>query len=70
VCHGVCAIAGGVTPDLRASPLVATLPAFASIVRDGIRAVNGMPRYGDLTDLQLIALQHYIRQQAAVALTR
>jgi quinohemoprotein ethanol dehydrogenase len=70
VCHGVGVIAGGLTPDLRASPLVATYEPFASIVRDGIRAMNGMPRYADLTDEELIALQHYVRDQAAVALGR
>jgi quinohemoprotein ethanol dehydrogenase len=67
-CHGAQVIAGGLTPDLRASPLVAPYEPFASIVRDGIRAMNGMPRYADLTDEQLIALQHYVREQAAIAL--
>ena len=69
-CHGASVIAGGLTPDLRASPLVASYEPFASIVRDGIRAMNGMPRYADLTNEQLIALQHYVREQAAVALGR
>jgi quinohemoprotein ethanol dehydrogenase len=68
VCHGVGAIAGGMTPDLRASTLVGTLPAFTSIVRDGIRAANGMPQYADLSDEELIALQHYVRAQAAIGL--
>ena len=70
VCHGVGAIAGGLTPDLRASPLVAPFTPFASIVRDGIRAENGMPQYLDVTDDELTALQHYIREQAAIALAK
>ena len=70
VCHGVGVIAGGSTPDLRASPLVAPFEPFASIVRDGIRATNGMPQYADLTDEQVVALQHYVREQAAIALSR
>ena len=69
-CHGVGVVAGAMTPDLRASPLVAPFVPFASIVRDGIRAMNGMPRYADLTDEELIALQHYVREQAAIALAR
>jgi quinohemoprotein ethanol dehydrogenase len=69
-CHAAGVIAGGLAPDLRASPLVAPFVPFASIVRDGIRAMNGMPRYVDLTDDQLIALQHYVRGQAAIALAQ
>lgn len=68
ICHGGGAVAGGMTPDLRASPLVPALPAFESIVRDGSRAMNGMPQYSDLTDDELVAIQHYVRQQASIAL--
>jgi quinohemoprotein ethanol dehydrogenase len=68
VCHGAGVVAGGSTPDLRASAQVAPLAAFTSIVRDGIRAVNGMPQYEDITDEELVAIQHYVRQQAAIAL--
>jgi len=68
ICHGAGAVAGGMTPDLRASPVVTTLPAFEDIVRDGSRAMNGMPQYSELTDDELVAIQHYIRREASIAL--
>jgi quinohemoprotein ethanol dehydrogenase len=64
LCHGAGAIAGGLTPDLRASPIVGDLEDFAGVVRDGTRAVNGMPAYSDITLEELVALQHYIRSRA------
>jgi quinohemoprotein ethanol dehydrogenase len=67
-CHGPGAIAGGMAPDLRASTVVTQADAFARIVRDGARAVRGMPAYAHLTDKELAALQHFIRQQADRAL--
>ena len=69
-CHGPGAIAGGMAPDLRASTVVTQADAFARIVRDGARAVRGMPAYAHITDKELAALQHYIRQQADRALSR
>jgi quinohemoprotein ethanol dehydrogenase len=68
ICHGSGAVAGGLTPDLRASLLVPQLEAFASVVRDGVKAVSGMPAYVDITFDELTALQHYIRQTAETAL--
>ncbi len=68
LCHGGGAIAGGLTPDLRASTLVMDVEQFASVVRDGVRAVNGMPRYADITFDELVSLQHYIRDRADLAL--
>jgi quinohemoprotein ethanol dehydrogenase len=68
LCHGAGAIAGGLTPDLRASALVADLEDFASVVRDGTRAVNGMPAYADISLDELVALQHYIRNRAVTDL--
>ena len=67
-CHGPGAIAGGMAPDLRASTVVTQADAFARIVRDGARAVRGMPAYAHITDKELAALQHFIRQQADRAL--
>jgi quinohemoprotein ethanol dehydrogenase len=69
-CHGPGAIAAGMAPDLRASTAIVSLDSFARIVRDGARAARGMPKYGDLTDQELTALQHFIRRQAETALTR
>jgi quinohemoprotein ethanol dehydrogenase len=65
-CHGPDAISGGSAPDLRASPLVLTDDGFADVVRKGERRPRGMPSYENLSDDQLLALRHYIRQQAAV----
>ncbi len=67
-CHGPGAIAGGMAPDLRASTVVTQGDAFARIVRDGARAIRGMPAYAHITDKELAALQHFIRQQADRAL--
>jgi quinohemoprotein ethanol dehydrogenase len=62
-CHGPGAVAAGMAPDLRASGVVLSVNAFAEVVR-GSRVAKGMPRYDGLTDEQLLALRHYIRQQA------
>ena len=66
-CHGGGAVSSGMAPDLRASGLVLSAGAFANIVRDG-RTERGMPDYPELTDQQLTALRHYIRQQAELEL--
>ncbi len=63
-CHGFVMIAGGMAPDLRASPVPLSTEAFRSIVRDGTLQQLGMPKYDQLTDAQLEGLQHYIRQRA------
>ena len=68
-CHGTGTIASGMAPDLRASSIVLSADAFASVVRDGIRVDRGMPPYEALTDAQLTALRHYIRQQAEAGLS-
>ena len=68
-CHGPATIAGGMAPDLRASAVVTQPEAFTRIVRDGARAVRGMPAYAELTDRELTELRHYIRQQADRALS-
>ena len=67
-CHGPAAISGGMAPDLRASPMVTQTETFVRIVRDGTRAIRGMPAYAELTDRELTALQHFIRRQADSAL--
>ena len=63
-CHGRGAIAAGMAPDLRASAIVLSEEAFASVVRDGILAERGMPEFADLRDRQLLAIRHYIRYSA------
>lgn len=66
-CHGPGAVAAGMAPDLRASPLVLSAEAFASVVRDGARQFRSMPKYSTLSDADLLALRHYIRQRAESA---
>ena len=63
-CHGIGALANGVAPDLRASPIPLEKSAFAEVVRNGAKIKMGMPAFPDMTDEQLQALMHYIRQQA------
>ncbi len=63
-CHGGGAVSGGYAPDLRASPLPLFLDGFREVTVKGVRVKAGMPRFRELTDADLIALQHYIRRQA------
>jgi quinohemoprotein ethanol dehydrogenase len=65
ICHGTGVVSGGYAPDLRASPLFASPPALKAVVHDGAKVSLGMPRYADLTDADLDALQHFVRQRAA-----
>ncbi len=67
-CHGPGAIAAGMAPDLRASFVVTSAEQFGRIVRGGSRAARGMPVYADMTDQELAALQHFIRQMTNMAL--
>jgi quinohemoprotein ethanol dehydrogenase len=66
-CHGPGAKAGGMAPDLRASPVLLDLGALAQVVRDGARLTRAMPQFPDITDDELRALTHYIRKIAAEA---
>jgi quinohemoprotein ethanol dehydrogenase len=63
-CHGIGVRAGGMAPDLRASAVPLDQNAFASVVRNGARTHRAMPAFVQLTDDELTALRHYIRQQA------
>jgi len=67
VCHGPGAISAGMAPDLRASEVTGSSEAFEAVVREGGLMKNGMPRFAHLTDTQLLALRHFIRQQAEAA---
>ena len=60
-CHGANAMAKGMAPDLRASPIPLNKSLFKSIVHDGIKMNMGMPVYDELTDDDLEALRHFIR---------
>jgi quinohemoprotein ethanol dehydrogenase len=69
-CHGFDAISGGIAPDLRASPIVLSPEGFADVVRGGARRPRGMPSFGNMSDEHLLALRHYIRQQAELELKK
>ena len=64
LCHGPGAIAGGIAPDLRASPVPLSAEAFAHIVRDGGLLARGMPAFPEMSDAELDSLRHYFRQKA------
>ena len=63
-CHGLFALASGMAPDLRASAIALDAESFSAVVRDGALVARGMPGMPGITDAQLDALQHYIRQRA------
>ena len=63
-CHGLDALASGMAPDLRASVIALDTESFTAVVRDGALEARGMPAHPHLTDDQLEALRHYLRQQA------
>jgi quinohemoprotein ethanol dehydrogenase len=62
------AIAGGIAPDLRASPVPLSAEAFAHVVREGSLQARGMPRFPELTDAKLESLRQFLRQRAREAL--
>ena len=62
------AVSGGAAPDLRASAAVLDGDLYDSIVRGGALTHAGMPAFAELTDSELNALRHYIRQQAESSL--
>ena len=63
-CHGPNAIAGGMAPDLRASPIPLDSTAFAMVVKEGLKVEMGMPAFPNLSDEKLEMIRHYIRQKA------
>ena len=63
-CHGGGVVAGGMAPDLRASPIPLVDALFEQVMRKGSRVHRGMPAFAAFTDHHLKALQHYIRSQA------
>ncbi|MFI4978893.1 MAG: PQQ-dependent dehydrogenase, methanol/ethanol family [Nevskiales bacterium] len=64
ICHGTAVVAGGFAPDLRASAIPLSAEAFAAVVKNGGLQSKGMPPFAELSDEDLTALRHYIRQQA------
>jgi len=64
ICHGSGVIGGGYAPDLRESQVPLYLEALRDVTVNGSRHARGMPRFQELTDADLVALQHFIRRQA------
>jgi quinohemoprotein ethanol dehydrogenase len=48
VCHGEGAVAGGVLPDLRWSPLLASADGFKKPLLEGTRTKRGMPNFSQV----------------------
>ncbi len=63
-CHGGGAVAGGYAPDLRASSIPLYDDALSEVVVNGSRRQAGMPRFQNLSEADLKAVQHYLRRQA------
>ncbi|MGE0667747.1 MAG: PQQ-dependent dehydrogenase, methanol/ethanol family [Sphingomonadales bacterium] len=64
VCHGIDAIAAGLAPDLRGSPVPASAEAFRDIVKGGALVAMGMPAFEEMPDEDLEAMRHYLRTRA------
>jgi quinohemoprotein ethanol dehydrogenase len=69
-CHGSNAEAKGMAPDLRASPIVLSQQMLTMVLREGIKGKMGMPVYKELTDEDILAIQHFIRQTAREAVKK
>jgi len=69
VCHGMGVVAGGATPDLRASGVTQSFEAMRSVVLDGALQRRGMPKFVALSSAELEQIQHYIRYEARQAVT-
>lgn len=67
ICHGMGAVAGGYIPDLRASAVPLSGQAFERVVRGGALLERGMPAFDELSDDDLEALRHYLRERARAA---
>jgi quinohemoprotein ethanol dehydrogenase len=68
LCHGMGVVAGGVAPDLRASPVPLSAEAFDHVVHDGALVARGMPQFAELSEDELDSLRHFLRQAARDAL--
>jgi alcohol dehydrogenase (cytochrome c)/quinohemoprotein ethanol dehydrogenase len=63
-CHGDSAVAGGIIPDLRYSPVLGT-EAFYTVVRDGALKNKGMAPFGSvLSDEQIGQVESYLVTRA------
>jgi quinohemoprotein ethanol dehydrogenase len=56
VCHGDAAVGGGVLPDLRWSPMLASADTWRSVVLEGSRTQNGMVSFAQVLTPDLAEL--------------
>jgi alcohol dehydrogenase (cytochrome c)/quinohemoprotein ethanol dehydrogenase len=64
-CHGDAAVGGGITPDLRWSPIAMDAAAWKSVVIDGARKDNGMVGFSPLLDAKSAeAIRAYITMRS------
>ena len=63
-CHGSGGISGGGAPNLLSSPAATDLPTIKRIALGGALELRGMPRFTELTDADIDAVYHYLRQRA------
>ena len=65
VCHGDHAYPSGLTPNLRISPVTADGELWQEVVRGGMLAENGMPKFGDvLSAEQAEAIRAFVIEEA------
>jgi quinohemoprotein ethanol dehydrogenase len=64
-CHGVNAVSGGITPDLRHSPIAYDRGAFNAVVREGALTARGMVSFSsEITPEETEALRAYLIERA------
>ena len=64
-CHGIAAVSGGVIPDLRFSPFLASAEGFDFVVRGGRLREQVVVSFADnLTESQSEALRAYVVHRA------
>jgi|CXWL01.1.fsa_nt_gi quinohemoprotein ethanol dehydrogenase len=68
ICHGPNLIAGGAAPDLRRAQSPMSIEGLTAVLHDGSLRSRGMPQYEEMPAEEIEGLQHYIRQQARVAI--
>jgi quinohemoprotein ethanol dehydrogenase len=64
ICHGPTALSGGASPDLLRSAMPLNFEAMKTVLREGILNERGMPRFEELSDEEIVGLQHFIRKRA------
>jgi quinohemoprotein ethanol dehydrogenase len=64
ICHGPGARSAGMTPELIRSSIPTDRESFTAVVKGGLLQERGMPQFEELTEDEIIGLQHYIRARA------